>query len=215
MLFKLSPSSLNLMEECPRCFWLEKHNIWKRPTTPFPSLPNGIDLILKKHFDRFREKGVLPPEISNHPYCKNTRLFDNEKLLKTWQNNLKGISWEDNQGNILFGVIDNLLMKEDKLIVIDYKTRSSAPRLETLKYHQLQLDIYNLLLRKNKYNTEDFSFLLFYIPKEILPTGEFIFEVILKRVNVNPTNAERVFEKAILLLNSPCPKKGCEWCKRV
>ncbi len=47
MTFTLSPSSLNLMEECPRCFWLEKHKVWKRPSSVFPSLPSGMDNILK------------------------------------------------------------------------------------------------------------------------------------------------------------------------
>ena len=60
MPFKLSPSSLNLMKECPRCFWLDKHNVWKRPSGIFPSLPSGMDKILKVHFNKFRDKGELP-----------------------------------------------------------------------------------------------------------------------------------------------------------
>lgn len=56
MTFKLSPSSLNLMLECPRCFWLQLVKKEKRPDTPFPSLPSGMDKVLKEHFDRFMEK---------------------------------------------------------------------------------------------------------------------------------------------------------------
>ena len=66
MTFKLSPSSLNLMKECPRCFWLHQHKVWSRPSGIFPSLPNGMDKILKVHFDKFRDKGKLPPELNNH-----------------------------------------------------------------------------------------------------------------------------------------------------
>jgi len=47
MNFKLSPSALNLMKECPRCFWLAQHKVWKRPSGIFPSLPSGMDRILK------------------------------------------------------------------------------------------------------------------------------------------------------------------------
>ena len=65
MVLKLSPSSLNLMAECPRCFWLNKHKVWTRPSTPFPQLPNGMDRVLKSHFDKFRDKGELPPEIKD------------------------------------------------------------------------------------------------------------------------------------------------------
>lgn len=32
MPFKLSPSSIALFQECSRCFWLDKHKVWKRPS---------------------------------------------------------------------------------------------------------------------------------------------------------------------------------------
>ena len=71
MTYKLSPSSLNLMKECPRCFWLAKHKVWKRPSGIFPSLPSGMDKILKVHFDKFMEKDELPPELCENGHCKN------------------------------------------------------------------------------------------------------------------------------------------------
>ena len=74
--FKLSPSSINLMVECERCFWLAKHKIWSRPDSPFPQLPNGMDRVLKAHFDKFRDRGELPPEIKNHHHTTGLKLFD-------------------------------------------------------------------------------------------------------------------------------------------
>ena len=124
--FKLSPSSLSLMDECQRCFWLVKHKKWSRPSGAFPSLPSGMDGILKKHFDKFRDKGELPPEIKNHSHTKDLKLFDNKELLKVWRSNLKGIRWEDEGGNILHGAVDNILISGKKLIVLDYKTRGFA-----------------------------------------------------------------------------------------
>ncbi len=212
MTFKLSPSSLNLMAECPRCFWLDKHKKWKRPKGIFPSLPSGMDGILKTHFDKFRNKGELPPEIKDHHHTKGLKLFDNMELLKAWRNNLKGIRWEDEDGNILFGAVDNILMKGKKLIVLDYKTRGFALKEDTADYYQNQLDLYNFLLRKNRYETEDFAFLLFYVPKEVAETGEVIFDAILTRRNINIQNAEKIFKNAIKLLNRECPSKCCEWC---
>ena len=82
--FKLSPSSLGLMKDCPRCFWLDKHNVWKRPNGIFPSLPSGMDRILKVHFNKFRDKEELPPELCNNGDCLNLKLFDDKDLLKTW-----------------------------------------------------------------------------------------------------------------------------------
>lgn len=45
--YKLSPSALNLMGECPRCFWLTHHGVWKRPSGIFLSLPSGMDRIFR------------------------------------------------------------------------------------------------------------------------------------------------------------------------
>src|SRR3989344_362664 len=116
-------------------------------------------------------------------------LFDDEELLKVWRSNFKGIQWEDKQGNILRGAVDNLLKKGKKLIVLDYKTRGFALKDDTHEHYQDQIDIYNFLLRKNKYQTENYSFLLFYVPTEVLETGEVIFETTLKKMKVNVDNA--------------------------
>jgi len=213
MIFKLSPSSLNLMKECPRCFWLHQHKVWRRPSGIFPTLPAGMDKVLKKHFDNFRDKGELPPELCNHVHCENMKLFDDEELLKVWQNNLRGIQWEDKDGNLLRGAVDNILVKGKKLIVLDYKTRGYALKEDTHEHYQNQLDTYNFLLRENGYETEDYGFLLFYIPKEVTETGEVIFDTELIKMETNPQSAEKIFKDAIKLLNSDCPKDSCEWCE--
>jgi len=213
MQFKLSPSSINLMIECPRCFWLNKHKVWKRPSGIFPSLPSGMDKILKIHFDKFRDKKQLPPELCENGECLNLRLFDDKEKLKIWQSNFKGVSFTDKKGNILHGAVDNLLVKGKKLIVIDYKTRGFPLKEDTHKHYQLQLEFYNFLLRKNGYETEDYAFLLFYVPKEVMPTGEIIFDTILKKMKINIKEAEKAWKKAIKLLNGNCPKKSCEWCE--
>ena len=204
------------MQECPRCFWLTQHEVWKRPSGIFPSLPSGKDRILKEHFDRFRDKGILPPELAKSE-CKDMKcnLFNEPETLKIWRNNFKGISFEDKQGNILHGAVDNILQKGKKLIVLDYKTRGYALKEDTHEHYQTQLDIYNFLLRKNSYETEDFAFLLFYVPKEVLPTGEVIFDTTLKKMIIDVKNAEKVWKDAIKLLNGDCPEEKCEWCMNI
>lgn len=213
MTFKLSPSSLSLMQECPRCFWLAQHKVFTRPAGIFPSLPSGMDSILKIHFDKFMRKGELPPELCKNTECNNMKLFDDEEKLKIWRSNLKGISWTDKEGNILHGAVDNLLIKGKKIIVLDYKTRGFALKEDTAEHYQNQLDIYNFLLRKNGYETEDYAYLLFYVPKEVMSTGEVLFDTTLKKMKVDVKNAETIFNKAIKLLNSDCPTKSCEWCE--
>jgi len=112
MTYKISPSSMNLVEECPRCFWLQLVKREKRPETPFPSLPSGMDKMLKEHFDRFMEKNALPPELIYHGK-HDYQLFDDKELLKKWRNNLKGIEYYDENADILLhGAIDNILVKD-------------------------------------------------------------------------------------------------------
>ena len=218
MPYKLSPSSLNLLKECPRCFWLHHNKKIRRPSTIFPSLPSGMDAKLKEHFDRFRDKGILPPELSS---CKGEcKLFEDKEKLSIWRNNLRGIQWTDKKGNLFRGAVDNILIKGKKLIVLDYKTRGYPLKEDTAQHYKDQLDIYNLLLRKNNYDTEDYSFLLFYYPKEILPTGEVIFDTSMVKMPVSIKNAEKIFKKAILVLEGEMPKASeecgfCKWVEKV
>ena len=143
------------------------------------------------------------------------KLFDNHELLKKWRNNLQGIRWEDKDGNILFGAVDNILMKGKKLIVLDYKTRGFALKEDTADHYQKQLDIYNFLLRKNGYETEDYAFLLFYYPKDVLKNGDVVFEKELVKRKIDVDNAEKIWKRAIELLNGDCPTECCEWCTKV
>jgi len=217
MPFKLSPSSLSLMKECPRCFWLTEHKKWKRPSAIFPSLPSGMDSILKKHFDNFMEKGRLPPELCEKEECKNLKLFDDKTLLEKWRNSKKGLWFEDKEGNILHGGIDNLLVNKanNKLVILDYKTRGFPLKENMHELYQDQLNIYAFLLEKIGRDVEDFAYLLFYYPKEVLETGEVIFDTNLKKMKVSAEDAEALWKKALKILKGECPKLSCEWCQSV
>jgi len=214
MTLKISPSSINLMLDCPRCFWLQIVKKIKRPETPFPSLPSGMDKILKEHFDRFMEKATLPPELKEQDCVKGCKLFNDKEKLKIWRNNFKGIEYKNEENDVLLhGAVDNLLVKDGKLIVLDYKTRGFPLKEDTHEHYQVQLDLYNFLLRKNNYKTEDYSYLLFYYPNKVLETGEVIFDTRLIKMKVDIKNAERIWSEALKLLNSACPSKSCEWCE--
>lgn len=215
--FKLSPSSMNVMLDCPRCFWLQLKKNMRRPSGPFPSLPNGMDKILKEHFDRFMEKGLLPPELSSHDCMGGCSLFSDKEKLKVWRSNFKGIEYFDKSSGVLLrGAVDNLLIKGKTLTVLDYKTRGFPLKEDTHEHYRLQMNIYNFLLRKNGYRTSDMSYLLFYYPHSVNGSGEVIFETRLVPLEVNAEDGERIFRKAIELLDSnapPDPSEKCEFCK--
>ena len=216
-MYRISPSSINLMLECPRCFWLQTIKKEKRPETPFPSLPSGMDKILKEHFDRFMEQGQLPPELREQDCAKDgCKLFNDKEKLRIWRNNLKGIEFLDKESNImLHGAIDNILVKDRKLIVLDYKTRGYPVKEDTHEYYVTQMDLYNFLLRKNNYETEDYTYLLFYYPSRINETGEVIFDTKLIKIETDPIRGEKVFKQAINILLSekePEASRECKFC---
>ncbi len=211
MTYKFSPSSLSLLKDCPRCFWLQFNKKIKRPENIFPSLPSGMDKVLKEHFASFGRKGELPPELK----LEGVKLFDNEELLKVWQNNFKGIQWTDESGNLLRGAVDIILQKGKKLLVLDFKTRGYPVKEDTHLHYKDQLDIYNFLLRKNGYLTEDYSYLLFYHPLKVHPDGQVDFHTHLVKMDVDLKNAERIVKDAVKVLTGEMPESAaeCEFCK--
>ncbi len=216
--YKFSPSSLSLLKECPRCFWLHFNRKIRRPETIFPSLPSGMDKILKEHFDRFMNLGTLPPELQK--LSGELKLFADEELLKVWRSNFKGIQWKDAEGNLLRGAVDNLLQKGKKLIVLDYKTRGFPLKDDTAAHYQNQLDIYNFLLRKNGYDTEDYAYLLFYHPNKVHENGSVDFHVDLVKMNIAVKNAETIFKQALKVLEKDIPDSSgecgfCAWVKKL
>ena len=216
MPYKFSPSSLSLLKECPRCFWLHFNKGVKRPDSIFPSLPSGMDRILKIHFDSFRDKGELPPELVK--LKGNYKLFDNAELLAVWRNNFKGIEWLDKDGNLFRGAVDNILQKGKKLIVLDYKTRGFPLKEDTHHHYQDQMNIYNLLLRKNKHKTENYAYLLFYHPNKVDSDGDVLFNTDLVKMKVDVKNAESIFKNALDVLKAEMPSSAeecgfCEWVK--
>jgi hypothetical protein len=217
MPYKFSPSSLSLLKDCPRCFWLHFNKNIKRPDGIFPSLPSGMDKILKVHFDVFMKKGDLPPELKE--LDGEVKLFEDEDLLKVWRSNFKGIRWTDNKGNLFRGAVDNILVKGKKLIVLDYKTRGYPLKEDTANHYQDQLDIYNFLLRKNNRETEDYAYLLFYHPNKVNENGDVDFHAELVKMKISVKNAESIFERALSILEKEIPKSSgecgyCEWIEK-
>ena len=82
-------------------------------------------------------------------------------------------------------------------------------------FYQNQLDIYNFLLRKKSYETEDYPYLLFYMPEKVLESGEFIFKSELIKMKVDIEHAEFLLNRAVKIINGdmPEPSEKCGYCK--
>jgi len=214
MTYKLSPRRINLYMECERCFWLRVNERVKRPSGPFPSLPGGMDDIIKNHFDKFRRQGQAPPELKQSRI--DAQPLQDEDLLKDarkWQTEPK---YHDTENDVLLrGGVDELRHNEDgEIIVLDYKTRGYPPKDEVPGYYARQVNLYNLILRENGHQTADHGLLLYYYPDQIQETGEVLFKNQIKRVPVDTEAAQSFLREAAETLNSPIPSHNpdCDYC---
>ena len=207
---KLSSSALKVFRECARCFWLAHNQKLKRPEGIFPSLPSGMDKVLKAHFDAFRDKGKLPPELKD---LTDVKLFDDVSLLSVWTNNFKGITWTDPQGHVLKGAVDYVLVKGKKLIVLDFKTRGYPTKADTHEHYRTQLDLYSLLFQKNGREPADHGYLLFFWPASY-GLGMANFKTELIRMDVSPSRGMSVLKQAHDIIVAPKPEAHamCEYC---
>ncbi len=202
---KLSPSSLNLFRECPRCFWLHHNKGIRRPDTIFPSLPGGMDRILKGYFGKYRGTNELPPLV-------------NGKLIGKLMNPLpKTLHYIDKElGAILYGRMDEALDFGDGTFApVDHKTRGSAPAEEILTMYQLQMDSYDFLMRENGMPTKGIAYLAYYHPADSgdLHNG-FPFDVTIKEVKTDVEHAKKVFTDAVNLIRGEecAPSPTCSFC---
>jgi len=212
--FSLSPSALNLFNDCPRCFWMDKVKKVKRPRGIFPSLPSGMDREIKLHFDRYRSQHCLPPELRGKQF-EDTYLFDEVDLLERWRSWRTGLVVQDKSGNTLSGALDDLLVKGNLFIPFDYKTKGSPTTIEAAqRYYTNQLDCYALMMEANKLKTAGYGYLLYYSPKEVREDGNVLFELQPIKLKTDPQRAMKTFNDALKLLNGPEPKASarCEYC---
>lgn len=209
----LSPTSLALYKECKRCFWLQMNQRIYRPKSIFPSLPNGIDFVLKQYFDHYRLRGILPPEIKG---VVEGKLFPDQTVLAKWRNYRQGLSHLDESANaMLLGVLDDCVVEKNGLVPLDYKTRGYAVKENSHSYYQNQLDSYCFLLQSYGYTVPQYAYLVYYYPQRVSEHGLFQFVVEPYKIATDAKSAHTLFREAVQLLREPMPQNGtvCEYCK--
>lgn len=210
----LSPSSINLYLNCPRCFWLS-YSVHasakvKRPTSPFPSLPNACDGLLKDYFDQCRQTSQTPPEVASLGYS----LFSNLELLNEWRG--KGVKTIINDAPVL-GKLDDLLQNGNELIITDFKTKGCKPEEGYgNKYYGVQLSIYGLLLQELGYKVSSKAVILFYTP--VFQNGAIKLECTPHDITLDFERAKEVISNTFKCFNSeemPEASESCGFCSYV
>lgn len=217
----LSPSKLNLLNECPRCFWDAYAANCGRPRGIFPSLPGGMDLVIKSYLDLYR--GDLPPVLKGRIPAV---LFNDMIKLNRWRNWRTGLSYEDPGLAVqMIGALDDCLVSPEGLFIpFDAKTKGSVPKDNGAQYYQTQMDCYCLMLQHNGFPVADHAWLAYFSPKAVVRENDssfnehhflnFTFDVTPFKVGTNVDAAKQLIEKACeILRGSRPPSHGrCEFC---
>ena len=203
---QLSATTLKLFQECPRCFWLHLNQKIERPRGPFPSLPSGIDRVLKTYFDGYRTTGTLPPLIRRH-------------LTGTLATHPMTLGFNDERCRArLWGKLDDCVLAADgRLAPLDHKTRACAPEdlSYTQQYYQFQMDVYTLLLERNGHRTSRTAHVIYYFPLEGILHQGFPFGVAVHTIATDPEAAYRIFTEGARCLAGPLPRSSaaCKFCR--
>ena len=203
---QLSATTLKLFQECPRCFWLHVNKRIERPRGPFPSLPSGIDRVLKGYFDTYRSQGQLPPLIRG-------------KLDGTLATNALTLGFNDAHTHArLWGKLDDcVILPDQRLAPLDHKTRASAPDdvSYTHKYYQFQMDVYTLLLERDGHRTNRTAYVVYYFPVDGVLHEGFPFNVAVHTIATDPEGAYKIFAAGCRCLAESMPPSSatCEFCR--
>lgn len=232
----LSPTLMGMARECQRCAYDQLILRLKRPRGAFPSLPGGMDEMLKKYTDSYR--GKLPPELA---HLVGHRLVDDQKLIDTFR------QWNGIRVNsdhlvdrptknmptrkishslILTGGIDDLLYNEKgEVVVLDFKTKKDEPNdAYGERYYQHTMETYGHMLQEQGFKVSTDAYLWYWWPESVNPDGSIKFgqKTLHMTLDLDATKA-RLHEIAEMLpavsveamKYRPAPAPECEYCNFV
>lgn len=211
---KLSRSKLELLFDCPRCFWFYAGKGIARPFGAPYTINNAIDFLLKKEFDEHREKGtahylIKEAGIDAIPFM--------HKDIDRWRTNFTGIQFHHKPTDFLvFGAVDDIWVdKKGNLMVVDYKA-SGAKEGELYDSYKRQMEIYQWLLRQNKFKVLNRGYFVYCrVNKDDgFAKGNLKFDIKVQPYDGDDSWVEdKIFEaKKILEGNKPESSSNCTYC---
>lgn len=215
---KLSRSKIELLLDCPRCFWLEmKHGI-KRPAMPPYTINNAVDYLLKQEFDIYREKGTRHPVMEKHNI--NAVPFRHEHMNK-WRHNFTGVQFYHEPTDFLvYGAVDDIWVNpEGDLHVVDYKA-TGANQHNIYDSYKRQMEIYQWLLRASGFRVSDTGYFVFARVSKAggFGMGEAVltFDMFIEPQKGDDSWLPEALNDARLIFNSkkaPNSSLNCEYCR--
>lgn len=214
--YSLSPSKLGILRECARCFWDANKLKVERPRGIFPSLPGGVDRVMKDVCDAKRPQ--LPAHLVDHHLLADAQLWGTKEQigkLRHWKSGLKATVQVGDTIVSLIGALDDLVVHADGTYSpFDVKTKGSEPKDDGAQYYQAQMDIYALFLRENGMTPSGRAFLNYWYP--VTMTGGLMeWGNVLYELTADPERALALVAKAVNVLEGGQPDADptCEYCR--
>ena len=223
--YKVSRSKIELFQNCPRCFYLDRVKKVARPSTPPFNINSAVDSLLKAEFDIHRANGHKHP--IQEEYGIDAEPAPHKELDK-WRENFHGIQYLHKGTNLLlFGAIDDLWINSaGEYIVVDYKATAKNEPITELgdapwhNQYRRQIEFYQWLLRQNDYKVSNTGYWVYCTgnPNAGSFDKKVEFDVHLISYEGNDVWVEPVVHEAKACLNAtnvPAPTAGCEYCQYI
>ena len=210
-MISLSPSGVNLMDECPKCFWREHHGD-PRPRQIFPSITNGIDGLLKSEFDLYRAGANTVSPGLPEGYVP----FPDQMFVDRLRARDGGLWWQDGDYR-MHGLLDDLLLYGDgvgaQMALIDFKSKGKAPEQRDTRWYTGQLNLYAFLMHYNAYPVHKEAVLLYVYPN--ISDGGLKLTTTALSIDVAPEKGLALLKRAIQILDGDMPHASgsCTYCK--
>lgn len=186
----------------------------RRPRGPFPSLPGGVDAVMKTYTDGFRNRKALPPELQG---VTAGRLYEDQAQLDRWRDALRGDFRVTDRtlGVEVLGGLDDLLAESDGLTPLDFKTRGWPVKEDSHAHYEHQLDLYTWILERLGQPVSGRGVLLFFSPVAYRGNGAFQFRTEPVTVQTSTKRAAALLARAVKILKGPPPKEhaDCAFCR--
>lgn len=214
-MIKLSRSKIELLFDCPRCFWFYAGKGIARPFGAPYTINNAVDFLLKKEFDEHREKGTAHYLIEREGI--DAIPFMHEDIDK-WRTNFTGIQYHHKETDFLvFGAVDDIWVdSKGNLMVVDYKA-SGAKEGELYESYKRQMEIYQWLLRQNGFKVLDRGYFVYCrVNKDSgFGKGKLSFDIKVQTYDGKDSWIEDKIREAKKILDGklPPPSEECIYCK--
>lgn len=172
--YEISRSRVENFIRCPACFYMQQVEGIKFPDFPGFNINEATDVLLKKHFDRYRSDASTPPFFKTHD-LEHLVPFQHENFDKWTQSlhfgaegRMHTVVEELNLkiGGGLDDVWQNIETKE--LHIVDYKSTSQKSPGRTITLddpykaaYKRQMDLYVWVLRRMDFEVSDIGYFLY------------------------------------------------------